>query len=128
MRWNRCTTSFAIPKRKGIPAIITKQRSNRVLSYVRSTNHCQKRFYGHFHEMQVFRTSWIHWKPVRLCVINDQLEIYYSTELIAKHRLSDKKLNYKTSHYKQLLSGCIEDNATIDELAEGNLRQLDQLL
>ena len=26
-------------------------------------------------------------KPVRLCVINDQLEIYYSTELIAKHRL-----------------------------------------
>ena len=67
-------------------------------------------------------------KPVRLCVINDQLEIYYSTELIAKHRLSDKKLNYKTSHYKQLLSGCIEGNATIDELAEGNLRQLDQLL
>ena len=67
-------------------------------------------------------------KPVRLCVINDQLEIYYSTELIAKHRLSDKKFNYKTSHYKQLLSGCIEDNATIDELAEGNLRQLDQLL
>lgn len=67
-------------------------------------------------------------KPVRLCIINDQLEIYYSTELIAKHRLSDKKLNYKTSHYKQLLSGCIEDNATIDELAEGNLRQLDQLL
>lgn len=61
-------------------------------------------------------------KPVRLCVINDQLEIYYSTELIAKHRLSDKKLNYKTSHYKQLLSGCIEGNATIDELAEGNLR------
>lgn len=67
-------------------------------------------------------------KPVRLCVINDQLEIYYSTELIAKHRLSDKKLNYKTSHYKQLLSACIEGNATIDGLAEGNLRQLDQLL
>ena len=30
-------------------------------------------------------------KPVRLCVINDQLEIYYSTELIAKHRLSGKR-------------------------------------
>lgn len=42
-------------------------------------------------------------KPVRLCVINDQLEIYYSTELIAKHRLSDKKLNYKTLHCKQLV-------------------------
>lgn len=67
-------------------------------------------------------------KPVRLCVVNDQLEIYYSTELIAKHRLSNKKLNYKSSHYKQLLSGCIEDNATIDALAEDNLRQLDQLL
>jgi hypothetical protein len=48
--------------------------------------------------------------------------------LIAKHKISDKKLNYHTSHYKQLLSGYIKDESTIDELAEVNLRQLDQLL
>ena len=40
-------------------------------------------------------------KPVRLCVINDQLEIYYSTELIAKHRLSDKKI---TSNFYLVVS------------------------
>ena len=67
-------------------------------------------------------------KPVRLCINNDQLEIYYSTDLIAKHKISDKRLNYHTSHYKQLLSGYIKDESTIDELAEVNLRQLDQLL
>ena len=67
-------------------------------------------------------------KPVRLRINNDQLEIYYSTDLIAKHKISDKKLNYHASHYKQLLSGYIKDESTIDELAEVNLRQLDQLL
>lgn len=67
-------------------------------------------------------------KPVRLRVSNDNLEIYYSTDLIAKHKISNKRLNYITSHYKQLLSGYIKDEATIDELANENLRRLDQLL
>ena len=67
-------------------------------------------------------------KPVRVCIANDQLEIYYSTELITKHRLSDKRLNYNDEHYKQLLSGHLKDEDLIDELAEVNLRQLDRLL
>ena len=67
-------------------------------------------------------------KPVRVCIANDQLEIYYSTELITKHRLSDKRLNYHDEHYKQLLSGHLKDEDLIDELAEVNLRQLDRLL
>jgi len=67
-------------------------------------------------------------KPVRLQVTKDKLLIYYSTELIASHMLSDKRLNYTEAHYKQLLSVYIKDEATIDELASENLRQLDELL
>ena len=67
-------------------------------------------------------------KPVRLQVTKDKLHIYYSTELIATHMLSNKRINYHESHYKQLLSGYIKDSDTIDELAERNLRQLDELL
>ena len=67
-------------------------------------------------------------KPVSLQVTNDQLLIYYSTEIIARHYISDKRLNYLESHYKQLLFGCIKDKEAIDELAKANLRQMDTLL
>ena len=40
-------------------------------------------------------------KPVRLKVFNESLQIYYSTDLIATHSLSDKRLNYTKEHYTQ---------------------------
>jgi len=67
-------------------------------------------------------------KPVRLKVYNDELHIYYSTECIASHHLSEKKLNYKPDHYKALLSGRINDTDTIEKLAKANLKQLDMIL
>ena len=67
-------------------------------------------------------------KPVRLKVSNDTLQIYYSTNLIVTHRLSDKKLNYKKEHYTQLLSGYMQNDDEITALAEKNLRQMDILL
>ena len=67
-------------------------------------------------------------KPVRLQVATDKLHIYHSTELIAVHQLSTKRINYLPAHYEQLLSGCINDDDSITELAERNLRQMDKLL
>lgn len=67
-------------------------------------------------------------KPVRLKVSNESLQIYYSTDLIATHSLSDKRLNYKKAHYTQLLSGYIKNDDDIAALAEMNLRQMDALL
>lgn len=67
-------------------------------------------------------------KPVRLKVYDDSLQIYYSTELIVSHRLSDKRLNYKKEHYTQLLSGYIKNDDDIAAIAEMNLRQMDTLL
>lgn len=67
-------------------------------------------------------------KPVRLKVSEDTLEIYHSTELIALHKLSGKRLNYLPEHYEKLLSGYIKSEESIAELAERNLRQMDALL
>lgn len=67
-------------------------------------------------------------KPVSLRVISDELHIYCSTQIIAVHKLSSKRLNYHPQHYRQLLAGYISDEDTIAELAEDNLRQMDALL
>ena len=67
-------------------------------------------------------------KPVRLQVKSDKLCIYYSTDLIATHLLTQKKLNYRSDDYKQLLSGRIHNADSIEELAEANLRRMDALL
>lgn len=67
-------------------------------------------------------------KPVNLRVKSDILEIYYKTELVAKHELSTKKLNYNKEHYSQLLSHYIKDNDIVAQMAEANLAQMDDFL
>lgn len=65
--------------------------------------------------------------PVRIKATDDKLQIYYSTDIIATHTISDKRLNYDIDHYKQLLVGHISPEH-LDEMAEENLRQMDALL
>ena len=67
-------------------------------------------------------------KPVRLLVTKDTLEIYYSTELVVSHPLSEKKFNYKKEHYQKLLGFHIKEESTVEELAEKNLQQMDLFL
>ena len=67
-------------------------------------------------------------KPVRLQVKSDKLFIYYSTELIATHLLTSKRLNYRSEDYMQLLNGRIRNADSIEEMAKENLKQMDLLL
>jgi hypothetical protein len=67
-------------------------------------------------------------KPVRLRVQSDQLYIYYSTDAIAAHSLSTKRLNYREEDYKQLLGSHMRDIDSIEEMAEANLKRMDALL
>ena len=67
-------------------------------------------------------------KPVRLQVKSDKLCIYYSTDLIAEHLLTNKRLNYRPEDYKKLLNGKIKDADSIEEMAEENLKRMDLLL
>ena len=67
-------------------------------------------------------------KTVCLSVTKDMLYIYYSTDLLTMHSISNRRLNYKEEHYKQLLKYSIKNEDSIDELAETNLRQMDEFL
>lgn len=66
-------------------------------------------------------------KPVTIRIFENNLQIYYNTDLISEHKISSKKLNYKSDHYKQLLEGSISPE-NLDDIAESNLRQMDQFL
>lgn len=61
-------------------------------------------------------------KTVCLSVTKDILYIYYSTDLLTMHNISNRRLNYKEEHYKQLLKYSIKNEDSIYELAETNLR------
>lgn len=60
-------------------------------------------------------------KTVGLQVYDDYIHIYGNTQLIAKHRVSSLKLNYKEAHYLDALSNGIPHHQNIDELAQKNL-------
>ncbi len=65
-------------------------------------------------------------KRVRLVPINDQLYIYYNTDLVAIHDLSNNKFNYDKNHYIDALSSRIKDpSINIEETAISNLSRLD---
>lgn len=67
-------------------------------------------------------------KPVRIKVSGDSLYIYYSTDLISTHKISEKRLNYQKDHYTQLLAGCGVKPDDIEALAQANLQQMDALI
>ncbi|QVK16934.1 hypothetical protein KHQ81_06265 [Mycoplasmatota bacterium] len=67
-------------------------------------------------------------KRVKLIPIDDKLYIYYNTDLIIIHNISNKKFNYNESHYKAALGITIKnDNLDIDQIAKENLALLDQI-
>jgi transposase len=66
-------------------------------------------------------------KTVGLQVYDNQIHIYYNTELIAKHEVSEIKLNYKKEHYVEALSRGLPHFPDIDELAKNNLRAIDEV-
>lgn len=67
-------------------------------------------------------------KPVRMSVSGDKLLIYYTTDLIATHSISEKKINYLKKHYCELLGQSISDVDKVTVIAENNLMQMDTFL
>lgn len=66
-------------------------------------------------------------KIVGLQVYDDQIHIYYNTELIVQHRLSSKRLNYKEEHYIEVLSLGMPKYPDINELAKKNLLAINEV-
>ena len=48
--------------------------------------------------------------------------------MIAVHNLSEKRLNYQKDHYTELLSRLFDSETSVAEIAEANLRQMDDFL
>lgn len=124
----------------GVPPILLFQKEKEYLQPLPS-NEVIESYLSHDRQTTVRKDSMITYmnnkysvpaeyigKPVSLRVVNDDLHIYFSTEIVATHKLSNKKLNYHPEHYIKLLSEYMNDADAIAELAEANLRQMDALL
>ncbi|MDQ0178587.1 transposase [Bacillus chungangensis] len=61
-------------------------------------------------------------KKVGIQIHDDQIWIYYNMECIAQHTLSQKKLNYRESDYKESLGISAPNYPDIDALAKNNLK------
>jgi len=67
-------------------------------------------------------------KRVKLVPIDDKLQIYYNTELIAIHTLTNQKFNYEYGHYVSALNQTIKnEELDIEKIAQENLVLLDQI-
>ena len=64
-------------------------------------------------------------KRVKLIEIDNTLHIYYNTELIEIHQLSEKKINYSKEDYKEALTHSIKNkDLDIEKISEENLKLL----
>ena len=60
--------------------------------------------------------------------IDKYLHIYFNTELISKHEISNKIFNYEEEHYKKLLALTIKDEEKLEEYTKNNLSIYDNFL
>lgn len=70
-------------------------------------------------------------KKVKLKVNNNFLEIYFDSEIIARHQTSDRLLNYKKSHVIEILKTDAfkyKDDYEIEDYVENNLKNFDMLI
>jgi len=105
---------------------------------------CIISYFHHEKEYKVTQESMINYKGKKYSVptrfigrylnvteIEDELSIYYTTDLIVCHKRSDKFLNYKIDHAIEILKSealTHMSNEDIDEFIENNLRNMDIFL
>ena len=65
-------------------------------------------------------------KTVDIYEISNELYIYYQSKLIAKHTISQNKINYTKEHYQEGLSLSLT-NKTADEIEEMASKSLEKL-
>ncbi len=64
-------------------------------------------------------------KKLKLQVYDNQLHLYYNTNLVTIHEIKNQKLNYHDSHYLQISSLTFKNNKhEMNEIAKNNLRMI----
>lgn len=67
-------------------------------------------------------------KTVGLQIYDDHIHIYYNTSMVARHPISQAKLNYDPLHYKEILSkNARHDEVDINDWAKRNLMAIGEV-
>ena len=67
-------------------------------------------------------------KKLKLQVYDNQLHVYYNTNLVTIHEIKNQKLNYHDSHYLQISSLTFKNNNyEMNEIAKNNLRMIGEI-
>jgi transposase len=66
-------------------------------------------------------------KTVGFQVYDNHIFVYYNTELIVQHKISQSKINYKPEHYEETLARGLPHKTNIEELARKNLEAIDEV-
>lgn len=67
-------------------------------------------------------------KQLKLQIYDNQLHLYYNTELITIHAISNKKLNYHEEHYLKITNRTLNgDKLNIEEIAKNNLKRIGEI-
>ncbi len=67
-------------------------------------------------------------KKLKLQVYDNQLHLYYNTNLVTIHEIKNQKLNYHDSHYLQISSLTFKNNNyEMNEIAKNNLRMIGEI-
>lgn len=66
-------------------------------------------------------------KTVGLQIYDNKIHVYYNTDLIAEHYISQQKVNYKENHYIDALAKQMPYKDNIEELALKNLAAINEV-
>lgn len=67
-------------------------------------------------------------KKLKLQVYDNQLHLYYNTNLVTIHEIKNQKLNYHDNHYLQISSLTFKNSKhDINEIAKNNLRMIGEI-
>lgn len=66
-------------------------------------------------------------EEVTIDILENNLYIYYNGKLVTYHPISEKKINYKSDHYKTLMSGKVKET-DMNKRVNENLKIMDSLL
>lgn len=67
-------------------------------------------------------------KDISLKQIENELHIYFNTELIRIHQINSKNINYIPEDYRSLMSQTIRKEEDLDKIVSENLKILDTFL
>ncbi|GAB6167966.1 hypothetical protein JCM1393_04260 [Clostridium carnis] len=67
-------------------------------------------------------------KKLKLQVYDNQLHLYYSTNLVTIHEIKNQKLNYHNNHYLQISSLTLKNSKyEMNEIAKNNLKVIGEI-